>query len=59
MDPWYLPAQQILCTYRAHKKETAWHVSLSSIVRTHCIWVQILEFPCDHAAMGSDWGTAS
>jgi radical SAM protein with 4Fe4S-binding SPASM domain len=22
-------------------------------------WVQILVFPCDHAAMGSDWGTAS
>jgi HD-like signal output (HDOD) protein len=43
--------EQVLERLRQHS------VATGEIARM--IWVQILVFPCDHAAMGSDWGTAS
>jgi hypothetical protein len=38
---------------------TGYVITLTASATNDSTWVQILVFPCDHAAMGSDWGTAS
>jgi hypothetical protein len=49
----------VLCLTRFAGAETRVTSLVPGAAPTDTIWVQILVFPCDHAAMGSDWGTAS